>query len=140
MCYDFGMIEDEKVRRIIERKDLSSKDRMLLIYILGRETEEREKVDQFTGDKIKEPGLATVPLEQIGDALGKGYKDETTLRKQIQRLVNKGFLTRGRKSKGNLPNQYRVTFPQKQPQKGAGQPTKNPIEAPQSNDLDPAKS
>ena len=134
-------IRYEKVVRIIERKDLGGKDKMLLIYILSRESEPIVKEDQFTAEKINIPGKATVPLEQIGEALGRGYKDVPSLRKQVQRLVKKGFLIKVKQSKGGNPNEYRVSFPHKQPQKGASQLTKNPIEAPhQSNDLDPAKS
>ena len=112
------MIADKQVLRILERTDIDASDKILLIYILSRESEPTEKTDEFTADKITIPGVAVIPREQFSKALGRGFTDEVALRKRTTKLKNKGWLSI-KQSKGNEPNRYRVTFPQKKKQNPA---------------------
>ena len=109
------MIRDEYVLRILERPDIDASDKILLIYILSRESEPTEKTDELTGVKVTTPGVARIPREQFSNALGRGFTDEVALRKRTTKLKNKGWLSI-KQSKGNQPNRYRVTFPQKKKQ------------------------
>ena len=111
------MITDQNVVRILERSDIDASDKILLIYILSRESEPTQKTDEF-GDKVTIPGVAAIPREQFSEALGRGFTDEVALRKRTTRLKNKGWLTI-KQSKGNQPNRYRVTFPQKKKKESA---------------------
>ena len=113
------MIVDKQVLRILERRDIDASDKILLIYILSRESEPTEKTDEITGGKLTIPGVALIPREQFGMALGRGFTDEVALRKRTTKLKNKGWLSI-KQSKGNEPNRYRVTFPQKKKQNPAG--------------------
>jgi len=112
------MIRDEYVLRILERPDIDASDKILLIYILSRESEQTEKTDELTGVKVTTPGVARIPREQFSNALGRGFTDEVALRKRTTKLKNKGWLSI-KQSKGNQPNRYRVTFPQKKKQNPA---------------------
>ena len=112
------MILDKQVLRILERPDIDASDKILLIYILSRESEPTEKIDEYTGDKVSTPGVAVIPREQFSKALGRGFTDEVALRKRTTRLKNKGWLSI-KQSKGNQPNRYKVTFPQKKKQESS---------------------
>jgi len=112
------MIQDEYVLRILKRPHIDASDKILLIYILSRESEPTEKTDELTGVKVTTPGVARIPREQFSNALGRGFTDEVALRKRTTKLKNKGWLSI-KQSKGNQPNRYRVTFPQKKKQNPA---------------------
>lgn len=126
------MINDEKVLRIIEDGRIVGNDKLLLIYILSRESEPTTTVHfgpQGQEEKITLPGRARVPLEQISDKLGKGFTDETRLRSRLRRLKTRGFLDI-KQSKGNEPNSYQVCFPPRQKkQKSADEPEQPTTEA-----------
>jgi hypothetical protein len=111
--YNWSMIKDETVLRIMQRTDLNGKEMMLLIYLLSREPEPEKETDGPVTTII--PGMAKVGPEQVESALKKGFH-RSAFKKLTKGLKQRGFLE-VKADKGGVASRYRVKFPQKQPKK-----------------------
>jgi len=108
------MIHDLDVLKILYRKDLSGKEKTLLIYILSCEPEPEKETDEI-GITTMKKGMAHIGPKQVADDLGKGFH-ASSFKSSAKSLRRRGFLDI-KSDKGGHANRYRVTFPQKQPKK-----------------------
>jgi hypothetical protein len=108
------MIDDANVQKIIYRKDLSGKEKMLLIYILSCEPKPEKETDDMGITTIKQ-GMAYIGPKQVAEDLGKGFHP-SSFKASVKGLRKRGFLDQ-KGDKGGHANRYRVMFPQKKAMK-----------------------
>lgn len=100
------VVIDDNVKRVMERRDLDTEEKIILIDLLMREPKPEEETDEL-GNKIILVGMAKGTESQIA---GRTRLSESTVRRRLKELEERKFVTK-KSGKGRHPNRYTVKFP-----------------------------
>ena len=103
------MIEDDKVKEVMERLDLDAQEKLILIDLLMREPKPEKETDEITGQVVWKQGMAKATDEQVSK---RTRVSERVVRDRLTKLRERGFLVK-KSSKGRVGNRYHVKFPKR---------------------------
>jgi hypothetical protein len=108
-------VEDEKVKQVMERRDLDAEEKLILIDLLMREPKPEKIISEVTGTTEYIQPMAVATDEQIAE---RTRLSPSTVNRRIngtkkdrnKSLRGRNFLTK-KQSKGGVGNRYHVRFP-----------------------------